>query len=276
MASTPETTPSGSASIPETSPSPDGIPDEVKLRINGDQHLQIRKNKPAETGFDPETSKWINHFNALTGRMSNEGVFHFREHLSRTNQESDIKRSEDYRDWLFRHSPIVRYMRDQIRKLGGDLTPDNVVCRRCPSKLTADGRILNQGGGFSPQHGILVCANAIRDRKHMEDTLAHEMVHAYDHLRWQVDFIGEKDLRHAACTEIRASMLSGECRFTREAFTRGNWTVTQQFQNCVRSRAIMSVRARARCRDTEHATKVVNQVWDSCFADTRPFDEIYK
>jgi inner membrane protease ATP23 len=25
-----------------------------------------------------------------------------------------------------------------------------------------------------------------------------------------------------------------------------------------------------------HAAKVVNEVWDSCFTDTRPFDEIYK
>ncbi len=71
-------------------------------------------------------------------------------------------------------------------------------------------------------------------------------------------------------------MLSGECRWSRETFTRGNWTLTQQFQRCVRMRAIQSVTARPRCKDDVHATKVVNEVWDSCFADTRPFDEIYK
>ncbi|KAI6382911.1 Mitochondrial inner membrane protease atp23 [Pyricularia grisea] len=273
MAAPQENTPSEAIPKPQTS---EETPDHVKLRINGGERLNIRKNNPAETGFDPATSKWVNYFKVLTGSMTKEGQFHYREHLYRTNEERDLKRCEEQRDWLFRYSPVVRYMRDQIRLLGGELDADNVVCRRCPSRLTEDGRILGQAGGFSPQHGILVCANSIRDRKHLEDTLAHEMVHAYDHLRWQVDFVGEKDLRHAACTEIRASMLSGECRWTREAFSRGNWTVTQQFQNCVRSRAIMSVRARARCRDTEHATKVVNQVWDSCFADTRPFDEIYK
>ncbi|EAQ91442.1 hypothetical protein CHGG_03377 [Chaetomium globosum CBS 148.51] len=75
---------------------------------------------------------------------------------------------------------------------------------------------------------------------------------------------------------IRASMLSGECRWTRETMTRGNWTLTQQFQNCVRMRAIQSVMARPTCRDDVHATKVVNEVWDSCFSDKRPFEEVYR
>jgi inner membrane protease ATP23 len=136
-----------------------------------------------------------------------------------------------------------------------------------------------QGGGFSPAHGILLCANEIRDRKHLEDTLAHEMVHAWDFLRWKMDYTGENALKHAACTEIRASMLSGECRFMRwgkEARARGDYTIAGQFQNCVRERAIMSMMARPKIKDTEHATKVVNSVWDSCFADTRPFDEVFR
>lgn len=71
-------------------------------------------------------------------------------------------------------------------------------------------------------------------------------------------------------------MLSGECRWTREALTRGNWTLTQQFQRCVRARAVQSVMARPRCRDDVEAVRVVNEVWDSCFADTRPFDEVFR
>ena len=60
-------------------------------------------------------------------------------------------------------------------------------------------RRVRQGGGFSPDHGILICANEMRSRGHLEDTLAHEMVHAWDHLRFKVDWA---DLRHAACTEV--------------------------------------------------------------------------
>jgi inner membrane protease ATP23 len=33
---------------------------------------------------------------------------------------------------------------------------------------------------------------------------------------------------------------------------------------------------RPECKDDVQAAKVVNEVWDSCFADTRPFDEIYR
>ena len=100
------------------------------------------------------------------------------------------------------------------------------------------------------------------------------MVHAYDHLRFKVNWT--EDLRHAACTEIRASSLSGECRFMREFLSRGQWKLTQQHQECVRRRATQSVAARPYCKDDVQAAKAVNEVWESCFRDTRPFDEIYR
>jgi inner membrane protease ATP23 len=103
---------------------------------------------------------------------------------------------------------------------------------------------------------------------------ALEMVHAYDHFRYKVDW--HNNLRQAACSEIRASSLSGECRFMREFVTRGQWKLTQQHQECVRRRATDSVSARPFCKDREMAAKAVNEVWESCFADTRPFDEIYR
>lgn len=73
------------------------------------------------------------------------------------------------------------------------------MCRRCPTRIDENGRRVRQGGGFSPDHGIQICANEMRSQGHMEDTLAHEMVHAWDHLRFKVDWA---DLRHAACTEV--------------------------------------------------------------------------
>lgn len=76
--------------------------------------------------------------------------------------------------------------------------------------------------------------------------------------------------------QIRASTLSGECRFTREFFTRNQWTITEQLQACVRRRAVLSMMQRPQIKDEAHAGKVVNEVWESCFRDTRPFDEIYR
>lgn len=101
-----------------------------------------------------------------------------------------------------------------------------------------------------------------------------EMIHAYDHLRFKMQW--QDNLRHAACAEIRASTLSGECRWTEEFFQKFNFKVMQHHQECVRRRAALSVTARPDCKDDIHAAKMVNEVWDSCYPDTRPFDEIYR
>ncbi|KAK3995935.1 hypothetical protein QBC44DRAFT_4121 [Cladorrhinum sp. PSN332] len=234
------------------------------------------ENDPTRTGYDPSLKWYFNYFKILAGQITREGIEHYREDRYKANEARDCARCEEDRDWLFANSPVVRFLREKTAALNGELNETNVVCRRCPGRITEDGRVMRQSGGFSPDHGILLCANEMRNRGHLEDTLAHEMVHAWDHLRWKVDWMGGMDLKHAACTEIRASMLSGECRWTRESMTRGNWTLTQQFQNCVRMRAIQSVMARPTCRDDVQATKVVNQVWDSCFSDKRPFEEVFR
>lgn len=45
-------------------------------------------------------------------------------------------------------------------------------------------------------------------------------------------------------------------------------------QACVRRRAILSVTANPNCKTKEDAEKAVNEVWESCYSDTRPFDEV--
>lgn len=163
-------------------------------------------NDPARTGFDPSTKWWMNYFKILSGQMTDEGQFHYREWRYKVHEERDCRRCEDHRDWLLRYSPVVRFMADKVGALNGTLDGSNVLCRRCPSRIGEDGKIYRQSGGFSPEHGILICANEMRDKKHLEDTLAHEMVHAYDHLRFKVDWMGQKDLKHSACTEVRFSL----------------------------------------------------------------------
>lgn len=185
-------------------------------------------NNPSETGYDP-SAPWTNIFNILTNRMTPIGKEHYREDAYIKNEASDIARTEGWRDYLFSYSPIIRFLNENITNLNGDLGPHNVVCRRCPTRIVVEEfwensstgerlkdvnggltekngmvkrrveRRIRQGGGFSPDHGILICANEMRSQGHMEDTLAHEMVHAWDHARFKVDW---GDLRHAACTEV--------------------------------------------------------------------------
>lgn len=228
---------------------------------------------PAERASPPQPDRslytWRNFFNIMTGLASpadRKAYFLTRDTL---NEARDCARCEEDKRWLFKHSPVVRFLQHHISLLGpadgsASIHEGNVHCRRCTT---------HQSGAFDSDYGILICANELRNRKHLEDTLAHEMVHAYDHLRFRLD---PYDLRHAACMEIRASTLSGECRWAREFFTRRQWGLTQQLQECVRRRATLSVAARPGCKDDVQAARVVLQVWDGCFRDTRPFDEIYR
>lgn len=48
------------------------------------------------------------------------------------------------------------------------------------------------------------------DQGHLEDTVAHEMMHGYDHLRFKLDWAN--NLRHAACTEVREAQLTNNMR----------------------------------------------------------------
>ena len=102
------------------------------------------------------------------------------------NEAADCARCEKDKAWLFKNSPIIRFLKSEIDLLGpvdgsASITEKNVRCRRCTTR---------QSGGFDQDYGILVCANKLRNRGHLEDTLAHEMVHAYDHMRFQLQPLG--------------------------------------------------------------------------------------
>ncbi|KAJ4400274.1 Mitochondrial inner membrane protease atp23 [Didymella pomorum] len=235
---------------------------------DGSHPAAISKPGPAPPKLDPVYYNWSNTFSIMLSRMTGNRDVELEKNyfteLDATKAESICKRCESNKEYLLQYSPIIRFLSDEVYKLGGDLNKDNILCRMCTSE---------QSGGFSLNHGILLCANKFRNRGHQEDTMAHEMVHAWDHLKWKVE---ADNLRHQACLEIRASTLSGECRFTREFFTRNQWSITEQLQACVRRRAELSMQARPQIKDEAHAKKIVNEVWDSCFNDTRPFDEIYR
>ncbi|CAG8568946.1 11741_t:CDS:2, partial [Scutellospora calospora] len=128
-----------------------------------------------------------------------------------------------------------------------------------------------RSGGFSPDHGIMLCQNRFTSKRHIEDTMVHEMIHLYDHCRFKVDW---NSCYHHACSEVRAAALSGDCKWTRE-IKRGFFNFTKQHQACVKRRAILSVQKNASCSAPGVAERVVTEVFESCFNDTRPFDEIY-
>lgn len=205
-----------------------------------------------------------------TGSMSPSGQLAYWRDADLRYEAVDCRRCESQRDWLLQYSPIISFLSASIEQLGGKLDKTNIRCRRCEPHERMEG-------GFDPKYGIKLCANVLEGRDRVEDTLAHEMVHAWDHLRWKVNWEAKGgDLRAVACTEIRASSLSGECRWSNEFFRNRIWKFMNHHQDCVRRRAVQSVRSRPQCKSDADALKAVNEVWDSCFQDTRPFDEIFR
>lgn len=178
-------------------------------------------------------------------------------------QESQVRHCEKQKEYMMEYSPVVTFMLKHLKMVGCDVPKENVLCTPCD---------LTRAGGFENQRGaVVLCAGNFFSSKHMENTMVHELMHMYDQCRFKVDW---SNLRHHACSEIRANNLSGDCRYSRE-LRRGFVAFSKQHQACVRRRSIESVAQNPACPDVATAERAVNEVWDSCFSDTRPFDEIY-
>ncbi|KAL2916948.1 Mitochondrial inner membrane protease atp23 [Polyrhizophydium stewartii] len=169
------------------------------------------------------------------------------------------RRCERFKGKLLSSSAMVKFMMKELDKSGCPFVPEHFKCLPCGPSYS---------GGFAPEYGIVLCEDQIIDKSHLGDTMVHELVHAYDFCTVKLNF---NSCANHACTEIRAAMLSGECRFSRELL-RGHPGFSKHFQECVRRRAILSLKQKPLCRDS--AEEAVRGVWESCFADTAPFDEI--
>ena len=155
-------------------------------------------------------------------------------------------------------------LRQAMDKIGCSVPDSFFQCKPCAP---------NEGviGGFmvesDPQ--IVVCEDNVEKfhiaQPHVTRTIVHELVHAYDHCRANVDW---KDCLHIACSEVRAANLSGDCSFWNEA-KRRNFAVKYQGGKCVRRRAELSLQAHPQCVDI--AKRAVDQVFDTCIKDTAPF-----
>ncbi len=120
---------------------------------------------------------------------------------------------------------------------------------------------------------IHLCENHVKNEEHVHLTLQHELVHAVDMCRAQIDPL--HNCLHMACTEIRANHLSGECDFTQE-WQRGQasmWNISQKYaghgRDCVRRRSLLSVRDNPNCQ--ARAAEYVDLAMSKCYADHFPF-----
>lgn len=153
----------------------------------------------------------------------------------------------------------MKFLRDEMERKGCPTPREFFRVEECGESTT---------GGFRPGEGVTLCRNNLYGGRDVDDLLAHELVHAYDHCR-------AKDLdwakcEHHACSEVRAAALSGDCDFGNE-FARGHWRVKGQLRRCARRRAELSVALNPYCASPGRAEAAVDRVFERCLRDTAPF-----
>ncbi|KGL89859.1 Mitochondrial inner membrane protease ATP23, partial [Charadrius vociferus] len=159
--------------------------------------------------------------------------------------------------------PYAQLLLEAMKQSGCTVFNDrHFSCENC------DGCV--SGGFDSATSQIVLCQNNIRQQSHMNRVVTHELIHAFDHCRAHVDWF--KNVKHLACSEIRAANLSGDCTLMNE-IARFKFGLKGHHQTCVRDRAIRSILA-VRKVSKETAEKAVDEVFDACFNDLEPFGRI--
>jgi inner membrane protease ATP23 len=157
-----------------------------------------------------------------------------------------------------------KFMLRALGRLGCSVDPWKFVnCVPCVDEITGAFHSVEDG-----TYEVIMCQNFIQSQAQFNQVLTHELVHAYDACRANLDLT---NCKQHACTEVRASTLSGDCDFWEEVFRGDSWKIPGLHRKCVRRRAIKSVRFNPHCTGQE---ELVDEVFDQCYADLAPFGAI--
>lgn len=104
------------------------------------------------------------------------------------------------------------------------------------SGSASDGAMMDAAMGMEKQEiqeairgpVVVVCQDRLFSETEFKNVMMHELIHAFDDCRAHMDVT---NCDHHACTEIRASKLSGECNFLEEV-RRFNFSISGQYQVC--------------------------------------------
>jgi inner membrane protease ATP23 len=144
--------------------------------------------------------KWRKEFSLLTGYGidPDERVFTINRRSCERWKKDLLNYSKCLSAYVFqlltgRIGPSIQFMLKHVKQAGANVTPAHFPCLPCD---------LTHSGGFSPDAGaVVLCQGNFLNKKHMEHTIVHELVHMYDQAVFNVDW---NNLRHHACSEVRS------------------------------------------------------------------------
>mmetsp|Transcript_89853 Transcript_89853/g.256902 ORF Transcript_89853/g.256902 Transcript_89853/m.256902 type:complete len:197 (-) Transcript_89853:37-627(-) len=177
---------------------------------------------------------------------------------------------EEERDHCLQYNVRVMYLIDSMERMGCKLGDPKKFITCAP---LADGQ---RSGGFQTDSNaephIYLAEDASlkagHGRTQMAHTLTHELVHAFDQCRAHANW---SNLVHQACSEIRASSLSGECDYAEEFNRNPMAKFAGGHSACVRRRAELSVAMNLARDEKEKAAEAVQAAFGRCYNDTAPF-----
>jgi len=146
---------------------------------------------------------------------------------------------------LTKEKPVLELIKS-IESLGCKI-PDNFFrLRSCEGNISGGFALEPETSSNNSTNGqtsnirphITICDNKSMEYETFRNTVAHELVHAYDICRVK-NFDGSNS-KHMACTEIRAAALSGECAYLHEMY-RGKFQLANGHRDCVKRRANLSL-----------------------------------
>eukprot|EP00602_Paraphysomonas_sp_CaronLab_P002203 CAMPEP_0185029548 /NCGR_PEP_ID=MMETSP1103-20130426/15916_1 /TAXON_ID=36769 /ORGANISM="Paraphysomonas bandaiensis, Strain Caron Lab Isolate" /LENGTH=174 /DNA_ID=CAMNT_0027564341 /DNA_START=136 /DNA_END=657 /DNA_ORIENTATION=- len=163
---------------------------------------------------------------------------------------------------------LIGKMVAEIEDLGCAIPKDFFVCAPAPDKNASGGFVMptdSDSETYKPK--IVMYENNIIEKESFEKTLAHELVHAYDQCRAKLEW---KNCMHHACTEIRASNMSGECNWWHELL-RGHVSMSEGKIECVKRRSKKSVSLNPYCKGI--SDWAVDTAFSKCYDDISPLNE---
>jgi len=138
----------------------------------------------------------------------------------------------------------------------------HLVCEMCQP-----GSEVQHAGGYDPAlNQVFVCCNNATSSGAVHGALVRNLIQMFDTCVNKYDF---NNVHHLACSEVRKANLAN-CQFmTNLSRPDASFGVEKQHRNCVRSVAVEAL-VKTKFVKKEVAGKVVDEVFDRCYADLEP------